>query len=87
MVHLLTYIKKGIPVQLSHFLERAIESGDWQKDTIGETEFRNLLLVKIENMDLGKIKDDIIRFIPDAKALDIWSVACFKDIISYLKIV
>ena len=81
------YIKKGIPVQLSHFLERAIESGDWQKDTISETEFRNLLLIKIENMDLEKIKADIIRFIPDAKALDIWSVNYFKDIISYLKIV
>ena len=81
------YIKKGIPVQLSHFLERAIESGDWQKDTISETEFRNLLLVKIENMDLGKIKADVIRFIPDTKALDIWSVNYFKDIISYLKIV
>ena len=81
------YIKKGIPVQLSHFLERAIESGDWQKDTISETEFRNLLLIKIENMDLEKIKADIIRFIPDAKALDIWSVGYFKDIISYLKIV
>ena len=81
------YIKKGVPVQLSHFLARAIESGDWQKGTISETEFRNLLLVKIENMDLGKIKADVIRFIPDAKALDIWSVAYFKDIISYLKIV
>ena len=81
------YIKKGIPVQLSHFLERAIESGDWQKDTISETEFRNLLLIKIENMDLEKIKADIVRFIPDSKALDIWSVSYFKDIISYLKIV
>ena len=38
-------------------------------------------------MDLEKIKADIIRFIPDAKALDIWSVNYFKDIISYLKIV
>ena len=81
------YIKKGVPVQLSHFLERAIESGDWQKGTISETEFINLLLVKIENMDLGKIKADVIRFIPDSKVLDIWSVAYFKDIISYLKIV
>ena len=81
------YIKKGIPIQLSHFLQRAIESRDWQKDTISETEFRNLLLIKIENMDLEKIKADIIRFIPDAKALDIWSVNYFKDIISYLKIV
>ena len=81
------YIKKGIPVKLSHFLERAIESGDWQKDTISETEFRNLLLIKIENMDLEKIKADIIRFIPDTKVLDIWSVNYFKDIISYLKIV
>jgi Nucleotidyl transferase AbiEii toxin, Type IV TA system len=81
------YIKKGIPVQISHFLERAIESGDWKQDIITEIEFKEVLLNKIENMDLNKIKADIIRFIPDPKALDIWSIQYFKDLVPFMKIV
>jgi len=38
------YIRKGIPLNLDHFLMRARDSRDWQKDTISETEFRELML-------------------------------------------
>ncbi|MGO8063844.1 hypothetical protein ACC716_37500, partial [Rhizobium johnstonii] len=37
------YIKKGIPLNLQHFLMRAKDSGDWKKETITEPEFRTLL--------------------------------------------
>jgi hypothetical protein len=40
------YIRKGIPLNLNHFLTRAKDSGEWKKDTITEAEYRELLVVK-----------------------------------------
>lgn len=80
------YIKKGTVLNLNHFLIRAQNSGDWQNKTINEQEFRELLHAKIETIDMGRVKADIVRFIPDAKVLDIWSPQYFKDLVQNLKI-
>ena len=37
------YIKKGIPLNLDHLLSRARDSGDWDKPTISQEEFKTLL--------------------------------------------
>lgn len=80
------YIKKGTVLNLNHFLIRGQNSGDWQNKTINEQEFRELLHAKIETIDMGRVKADIVRFIPDAKVLDIWSPQYFKDLVQNLKI-
>jgi predicted nucleotidyltransferase component of viral defense system len=81
------YIKKGTVLNLNHFLIRAQDSGDWQKQTLSETEFRELLDTKINAVDIGRVKSDIVRFIPDAKVLDIWSSSYFKDLTKNLKVI
>jgi predicted nucleotidyltransferase component of viral defense system len=81
------YIKKGTVLNLNHFLIRAQDSGDWQKQTLSETEFRELLDTKINAVDIGRVKADIVRFIPDAKVLDIWSSSYFKDLTKNLKVI
>lgn len=80
------YIKKGIPLNLQHFLMRAKDSGDWKKETITEPEFRTLLKEKIDAIDITRVKADISRFIPDQRVLDIWSAKYFHDLVSRLKI-
>lgn len=80
------YIKKGIPLNLQHFLMRAKDSGDWKKETITEAEFRTLLKEKIDAIDITRVKADISRFIPDQRVLDIWSAKYFHDLVSRLKI-
>ncbi|CAL1517253.1 nucleotidyl transferase AbiEii/AbiGii toxin family protein [Chitinophaga sp. MM2321] len=80
------YIKKGISLNLKHFLLRAKDSGDWNKDTITEEEFRELLSVKIDTVNLNRVKADISRFIPDPEVLDIWSTQYFHDLVTQLKI-
>jgi hypothetical protein len=79
------YIKKGIPINLHHFAQRAIESGDWKNATIDLTELKKLLILKINEIDIAKTKADIIRFIPDDKILSIWSPDYFKDLVNHLK--
>lgn len=81
------YIKKGVPLNLKHFLLRALDSGDWAKESITEEEFRGLLKSKIDSVNLSRIKADIARFIPDQNVLNIWSANYFNDLTGHVKII
>ena len=80
------YIKKGTALHLNHFLLRAKDSGDWIGDTITESGFRALLTNKIDSVNMQYVKDDIKRFVKDAKRIDIWSPKYFHDLVSHLKL-
>ena len=80
------YIKKGIKLDLGHFLTRAQDSGDWAGESISEIEFRDLLSKKIDTVNMNYVKADVIRLIKDPKQLDIWSTTYFHDLVSHLKI-
>ena len=80
------YIKKGVVLNLGHFLLRARDSGDWPKETISEKEFRTLLKERIDTIDFNKVKADISRFIPNPQRLDIWSAKYFHNLAEHLKI-
>ncbi len=80
------YIRRGTSLNIEHFLLRAKDSGDWEKDTMPEEEFRKLLNERIETVNVEIAKNDAKRFIADQKALDIWSKNYFKDLIQHLKI-
>ncbi|MCH5719213.1 nucleotidyl transferase AbiEii/AbiGii toxin family protein [Niabella hibiscisoli] len=79
------YIKKGIPLDLHHFLLRAKDTGDWPGETINAEEVIDLLDAKINAVSFDSIKEDIARFTPDEAVLDIWSPAYFKDLLAHLK--
>ncbi|RZJ86860.1 MAG: nucleotidyl transferase AbiEii/AbiGii toxin family protein, partial [Chryseobacterium sp.] len=68
------YIKKGYTLNLKHFMLRAIDSGDWNEETMNEEQFRKLLKEKIERVNMDFVKADISRFIKNPKVLEIWSV-------------
>lgn len=80
------YIKKGIELDLSHFLTRAHDSGDWKEETISEIEFRELLSKKIDTVNMDYVKKDVIRFIKDPAQLDIWSTIYFHDLVANMQI-
>jgi hypothetical protein len=79
------YIKNGVQLNLEHFCNRAIESGDWQDSTISRAQLIFLLENKINSVDINKVKDDVIRFIPDQSELDIWSKEYFQALVRKLK--
>lgn len=80
------YIRKGVSLNLIHFLLRAQDSGDWTKKNISESEFRELLENRILNLNFEIAKRDVERFIPNPKILDIWSEKYFLDVIKLLKL-
>ena len=80
------YIGKGVPMSLRHFLQRAIDSGDWPKMTIASAEFQDLLRQKIDAVNMNRVKEDISRFISDPGKLSIWSPKYFHDLSAKLKL-
>lgn len=80
------YIRRGTVLNLRHFLMRAKDSGDWEKDEISEAAFRTLLNNRIDNVSMETAKADISRFIPDPGVLEIWSKSYFHDLVKMMKI-
>ena len=79
------YVKKGIPLDVNHFLTRAKDSKDWQGDSISDKEIIDLLDSKITSVSFNSIKDDVVRFIQNDNVLNIWSPEYFRDLIEKIK--
>lgn len=80
------YIRKGIKLNLNHFVIRARDSGYWHKEEMAKAEFRALLSQKIDMVKMDYVISDIRRFIRDPKVLEIWSAQYFHDIVDKLQI-
>jgi predicted nucleotidyltransferase component of viral defense system len=79
------YIKKGIPLDLGHFLSRAKDTGHWKSEEITREQIIELLKNKIDSVSFANIKEDVVRFIKDDSALTIWSASYFKDLVEKMK--
>ena len=79
------YIQKGVTLNLDHLQKRAVESGDRTQRKITRIQLIGLLTQKIDSVSFGNIREDIVRFIPDARVLDIWSPKYFIDLIQKIR--
>lgn len=79
------YIKKGVPLDVNHFLTRAKDTNDWQHDSISNEQIIELLDTKIKSVSFSSIKEDVARFIKNDDVLIIWSPEYFKDLIEKIK--
>jgi len=74
------YVRRGIALNLAHFCERARQSGDWASDTITKQEFLALLQTRVQTLDVASARQDVVRFVKDAEALNIWSQDYFLQL-------
>lgn len=79
------YVKKGIPLDVNHFLTRAKDTNDWQEDNISTEQIIELLDMKIKSVSFSRIKEDVVRFIKNDDVLSIWSPEYFKNLIEKIK--
>ncbi len=85
---LLWYISRDIPVNLSHFRQRAIESGEWDKDKeMNKTDLLTLYHERVDQLDVGMAKSDIARFITDHKRIEVWSCDLFHATADHIRVV
>lgn len=79
------YIRKGIPLNLHHLLIRSRDSGDWKEKLMTQEQFMTLLQNKIQSVSFSSIREDVVRFIPDEKIIEIWSPQYFNDLVQKIK--
>lgn len=74
------YVRQGVAPNLAHFAQRARESGHWQADGIDKTALQSLLRQRIATVDFEAARQDVVKFIPDASVLVIWSQDYFQQL-------
>ena len=79
------YIKKGIPLDLQHFMLRAKDTGNWSKDEMSPEDVLGLLREKFKTVSFDHVKEDIVPFIKDDAILKIWTEQYFNDLVEKLK--
>lgn len=79
------YVRRGAMLNLTHFTERARQSGDFHKVALSESDFKAMLINKIELLDVNSAKKDIEKFILDPRALEIWSQNYFLQLVEMMK--
>lgn len=79
------YIKKGIPLDLHHFMRRAKDTGDWIEDELTPDDVLGLLREKFKTVSFDNVKEDVLPFINEDAVLDIWSEQYFNDLVEKIK--
>jgi predicted nucleotidyltransferase component of viral defense system len=79
------YLRHDIPINLFHLAVRAHESGDWLANEMSLKQLVQLLQDKIRKVDFDRIREDVVRFIPDASVLNLWSPEYFLQLLKRLK--
>ncbi|WP_233120927.1 nucleotidyl transferase AbiEii/AbiGii toxin family protein [Chlorobium sp. KB01] len=80
------YVRRGMPLNLSHFIIRARQSGHLRDENLSEAEFRTLLENRIDALNVAAAVNDVSRFVKDAGALNIWSQNYFKELVHRMSI-
>jgi hypothetical protein len=79
------YIRRGTPLHLEHFVERARDSGDWKLKGMSQEQFIALVKKKISEVSFLRIKKDIIRFISNDKVLELWTSQYFCELTNLIR--
>lgn len=78
-------MRHGHRVHLSHFLQRAQQSGQLVgRDSVSVEEVRELLRQRVEQVDFQQAKQDVARFIKQLERMDIWSQGYFQGLVERL---
>ena len=79
------YIRKGITLNVPHFLVRASETNDWSQASISKDQIIELLRDKINSVSFDSVKEDVRKFIRNDEQLNIWNANYFNDLIEQMR--
>lgn len=79
------YVRKGCALNLAHFCERARQSGDLELATLQPEAFLAMLQARIRTLDVDSARQDVVRFVRDAAALNIWSQDYFLQLAAMIR--
>jgi predicted nucleotidyltransferase component of viral defense system len=76
----LWYISRGTNVNVNYFKSISVQLKKWPvSKTLGITDIVSLLEARIEEVDLSKIKADVLPFVKDKDSVNAWTIQLFTD--------
>jgi predicted nucleotidyltransferase component of viral defense system len=81
------YVRQGVPLNVTHFVERARQSGHLAADELRQADLLALIAQRIVSLNVDSAREDVARFLPDPRALEIWSQDYFLQLSRKLKFV
>jgi len=82
------YIAQKIPVRLSHLEQRLRQTDGWKgKDSLTLDSVSELLKRKFAEVNMDSAKEDVLPFIKDKDAVNLWSAKFFGSLLPQLKAV
>jgi hypothetical protein len=78
---LVWYVGRGTPLDLSHLEARMRQSGHYDDHAaLDESAFRSLLAARIDYLNVAAARSEVVRFLPDPAAVEVWSREFFLAI-------
>ena len=75
------FISPHPELHLSHLEKRRYQTGHWKSEKpLSPNEFRSLLEKRIEDLDVGMLRQEVESYVKEPKKLEIWSQQFFMDI-------
>ena len=81
------YVKQGVELNLVHFVERALQSGDLENEGLNAAGFLDLVRGKVKQLDVDSARRDVVRFIKNPAQIEIWSQEYFLNIVQMMRFV
>jgi len=73
-------------LNLAHLEARMRQSGHWTRaEALDADQFQVLIRDAIETLNLVQAREEVLPFVPDPSALDIWSAEFFQDVVKRIR--
>lgn len=70
-------------LNLSHLEERMRQSGDWSRgEHLTPVAYRELLMGAIDGLDIDQARNEVVPFVRNPEAIEVWSRDFFRDVAS-----
>ena len=74
-------------ILLRYIEERMRQSGDYRDETpLTRGRLMELLCQAVDQLDVGRAQDDVVRFVRDPRTIDVWSRDFFREVVQRIEI-
>lgn len=78
------YVSRNTPINFAHLEARIKQSGNPQIESLDISTLKELLLERIEGVDIAAAAEEVRPFLRDPRELTLWSDSFFADLVSRL---
>ena len=81
------YVANYPRLHLSHLEQRMRQSGDYtSKEPLGHDAFREMLRQAVQNLDIGRAREEVLPFVLDRRSVEVWSADFLNSIVDKVEL-